>query len=140
MTAMQFPNALLGPGDVAATVLDNNGAPSNVVEAGQQFVIHAEWTISRLAALLLGGDWQLATYVESIGPGPEAQVGSTVVVPLNGGTRYSADVIVPANSLPDDPAPPISGVYKLATVLTHRNFGVSTDVVGIVEGPMLRIG
>jgi hypothetical protein len=25
-------------------------------------------------------------------------------------------------------------------VLTHRNFGATTDVVGIVEGPVLRIG
>ena len=82
MTNMQFPDILLGPGTVTATVLDNNGAPATVLEAGQQFTIHAEWTISPLAALLLGGDWQLATYVESIGAGPEQQVGPTVTVPL----------------------------------------------------------
>jgi hypothetical protein len=140
MTDIQFPNILLGPGSVTAVVLDNNGSPATVVEAAAPFTIHAEWEISPLAALLLGGEWQLAAYVESIGPGAEQQIGATVTIPLNGGTNYTADVTVPANTLPDDPAPPTSGVYKVATVLTHRNFGSITDVVGVVEGPVLRIG
>ena len=140
MSDIQFPNILLGPGGVTATVLDNNGAPATVLEAGDPFTVHADWTISPLAALLLGGQWELTAYVESIGPGPEQQVGPTVIVPLTGATNYSADITVPAGTLPDDPAPPTSGVYKTVTVLTHRNFGQVTDVVGIVEGPVLRIG
>ena len=94
MSDIQFPHILLGPGSVTA------------------ITIHADWTISPLAALLLGGDWQLAAYVESIGAGPEQQVGPTVTIPLTGGTNYSADIVVPANTLPGDPAPPNSGVYK----------------------------
>lgn len=140
MAVMQFPNVLLGPGSFDATVIDNNGAPSAVLEAAQPFTVHATWTISPLAALLLGGDWDVAAYVESIGPGPEQQVGPTVTVPLTGTTTYSADIVVPANTLPDNPAPPISGAYKLVTLLTHRNFGVVSDVAAIVEGPLLRIG
>ena len=140
MTDIQFPNVLLGPGTVTADVLDNNGAPATVLEAAQPFTVHAEWDISPLAALLLGGEWQLAAYVESIGAGPEQQIGPTVTVPLTGATSYSADIIVPAGTLPDNPAPPASGVYKTITVLTHRNFGATTDVVGLVEGPVLRIG
>ena len=38
------------------------------------------------------------------------------------------------------PAPPDSGVYKLVTVLTHRNFGSVSDVSAVEEGPFLRIG
>ena len=34
MSDIQFPNVLLGPGSVTATVLDNNGAPATVLEAG----------------------------------------------------------------------------------------------------------
>ena len=82
----------------------------------------------------------LSAILNSIGAGPEQQVGPTVTVPLTGVTNYSADIVVPANTLPDDPAPPNSGVYKTVTVLTHRNFGATTDVVGLVEGPVLRIG
>ena len=140
MSDIQFPNILLGPGSVTATVLDNNGAPATVLEAGATFTVHADWEISPLAALLLGGEWQLAAYVESIGPGPEQQVGPTVTIPLTGATNYSADITVSAGTLPDNPAPPTSGVYKTVTVLTHTNFGAVTDVVGIVEGPVLRIG
>lgn len=140
MADLQFPNVLLGPGTFDATVIDNNGVPSSVLEADQQFTIETSWNISALAALLLGGEWQVAAYVESIGAGPEQQIGATVTVPLNGGTNYSATVIVPANTLPDDPAPPASGAYKLVTLLTHVNFGKVTDVAAVVEGPIVRIG
>ena len=130
---------LLGPGTFNAALIDNNGAPSSVLEANQPFTIQASWNISALAALLLGGQWQLAAYVESIGAGPEQQIGATVTVPLNGGTNFSANIVVPANTLPDDPAPPLSGTYKVVTLLTHRNFGKVTDVAAVVEGPIARI-
>ena len=140
MADIQFPNALLGPGQLLATVNDNNGNPTTVLDAGQQFTIDAIWSIDPVSALLMGGRWELAAYVESIGPGPEQQVGGTVLVPLNGGQAYAATVTVPSNTLPNNPAPPNSGVYKLVTVLTHRNFGQVSDVAAVVEGPILRIG
>lgn len=140
MSDIQFPNVLLGPGTVTATVQDNNGAPATVLEANQPFTIQVDWTLSPLAAALLGGQMLLAAYVESIGAGPEQQVGPTVTVALDGSTAYSRTIVVPASTLPDNPAPPASGVYKVATVLTHQNFGAITDVVGVVEGPILRIG
>ena len=140
MAAMQFPNVLLGPGTFDATIIDNNGAPSSVLEASAPFTIQCSWSISALAALLLGGQWQLAAYVESIGPGPEQEVGAAVTVPLNGGTNYNANIVVPANTLPDNPGPGQSGSYKVVMLLTHRNFGLVTDVAGVVEGPVVRIG
>src|SRR4051794_29753117 len=139
MADIQFPNTLLGPGSFSATVVDNNGAPSAVLEAGSPFTVQAAWSISALAALLLGGEWQLAAYVESMGPGPEQQVGATVNIALTGATNYNADITVPANTLPDDVGPGQSGTYKLVTLLTHRNFGSVTDVAAVVEGPILRI-
>lgn len=139
MASMQFPNVLLGPGTFDAQILDNNGAPSTVLEANLPFTIRCSWSISPLAALLLGGQWSVAAYVESIGPGPEQEVGPAVTVALNGSTNYNADIVVPANTLPDDPAPPLSGTYKVVTLLTHRNFGKVTDVAAVVEGPIIRI-
>jgi hypothetical protein len=139
MADIQFPNQLLGPGSFTATVQDNNGAPATVLEAGEDFFIETEWRIDALSALLLGGEWEVSTYVESIGPGPEQLVGSKLV-PLNGGTTYSATVKVDKNTLPNDPQPTQqSGVYKLVTVLTHRNFNKITNVAALVEGPVLRI-
>jgi hypothetical protein len=144
MADIQFPAALFGPGAFESTLLDNNGAPSSVLEAGQPFTISTRWDIGPLAALLLGGEWRVAAYVESIGPGEEKQVGPTVTVPLTGAQVYTADIVVPANTLPDlDPNPPApepSGAYKVVTLLTHRNFGSVSDVAAIVEGPVVRIG
>jgi hypothetical protein len=138
MANIQFPN---GNGTLSVTVKDNNGAPSSVLEADQDFTIDAKWSIDKYSAAALGGQWELAAYVESIGAGPEKQIGKTAVVLLNGGTSYSATIKVPAGTLPDDPAPPTSGVYKLVTVLLLRGpFGKVSDVAGFVEGPMLRIG
>lgn len=141
MADIQFPNVLLNPGSFTATVLDNNGNPSSVLDAGTPFTIDATWQVSPLAALLLGGQWEIAAYVESVGAGPERQIGPTSVVPLDGRTTpYTTTIIVPAGELPDNPAPPASGVYKLVTVLTHRNFGSVSDVSAVEEGPFLRIG
>jgi hypothetical protein len=140
MADIQFPNVLFSPpGTFNATVLDNNGAPSSVLDAGLDFTIQTEWEISALAALLMGGQWEVAAYVESIGPGPEQQVGATVVVPLDGSTTYSAVITVPANTLPDNLGPGQSGAYKMVVLLTHRNFGKVSDVSAIVEFPVLRI-
>jgi hypothetical protein len=138
MADIQFPS---GSGTLDVTVRDNNGAPANVLEAAKDFTIEAKWSIDKGFALALCGKWQLAAYVESIGRGPEQQLGQTKEVTLNGGTHYSAVITVPAGSLPDDPAPGLSGVYKLVTVLTHRSpRGKISDVAAFVEGPMLRIG
>src|SRR4029453_14159059 len=96
-------------------------------------------------ALTLCGKWQPRAYVESIGQGPEQQLGQTKEVALNGGTHYSAVIPVPAGPAPQRPAPGpaggLSGVYKLGTVLPHRSpRGKISDVAAFVEGPMLRIG
>jgi hypothetical protein len=137
---IQFPNKLFAPGHFDIVVNDNNGTPSSVLDAGLEFTIDAKWSIDPLAALLLGGQWEVAAYVESIGQGPEQQVGKTKVVPLDGGDKYKTTVRVPAHTLPNNPAPPISGVYKLIVVLIHRNFNAVSDVAAVAEGPFLRIG
>jgi hypothetical protein len=135
---IQFPNVTLDPGTFNATVVDNNGT---VLDAGTPFEIQATWQVSPLAALLMGGQWEVAAYVESVGSGPEQQIGPTSIVALDGRTGpYSTTIVVPAGTLPDNPAPPDSGVYKLVTVLTHRNFGSVSDVSAVEEGPFLRIG
>jgi hypothetical protein len=138
MSDIQFPNALLGPGNFFAEVQDNNGSPTEVLEAGRPIRVQTHWRISPLAALLLGGQWTVTVYVESIGPGPEQRVGSETRA-VNGGQNYDALVTVPPNTLPNDPPQTTSGVYKVVTVLTHRNFGRPSNVAAVVEGPVIRI-
>lgn len=139
-TQIQFPAELLNPGEFTATVQDNNGAPATVLEAGQIINISVSWTISPLAALLLGGQWEVSAYVESMGPGPEQQVGPTRILPLNGNTAFADTITVPANTLPNNPVPPNSGIYKVVTVLLHRNFGTVSNVAAVEETAAVRIG
>jgi hypothetical protein len=141
MADIQFPNILFDPppGTFNAQLLDNNGAPSTVLDAGTEIQINCDWVISPLAALLMGGQWEVAAYVDSIGPGPEQLVASAVV-PLTGATTYNALLRVPANTLPNNPGPGQSGAYKVVVLLTHRNFGSVSDVAAVVEFPVVRIG
>ena len=140
MTEIQFPNLLLSPGDFNAVLVDNNGAPSTVLDAGLPFMINADWTISPLAALLMGGNWEVAAYAEAIGPGEEKQVGPTRTVPLNGTTTYSTVINVGPNELPDNLPAGQSGAYKIVVLLTHRGVnGAVSDVAAVVELPVVRI-
>ena len=140
MADIQFPNVLFPPpGEFTAVLNDNNGVPSSVIDACTEFTIDAKWEISLLAALLMGGDWQVAAYAESIGPGEEKQIGPTQTVALNGGTNYATQIKVPANTLPDNVPPGQSGAYKIVVLLTHLNFGKISDVSAVVEFPVVRI-
>jgi hypothetical protein len=139
MADIQVPS--LGPATFNATIVDNNGDPKTVLDAGQNFKIVCDWQLSQADASVLGGQFELATYAESIGPGPEQQLGQTVVVPVNGTQNYGpVDIDVPANTLPDNVPPgPQSGAYKLTTLLSHSNFGAVTDIGAVVEFPVVRI-
>jgi hypothetical protein len=126
------------------TVVDPSGAPSNILDADQPFQIVVDWSISASTALTLGsGNWSVSVYAESQGPGPERQVGTTVTVPLTGGTNFSATVNVPAGQLPaESTTPQRSGVYKLVTIINHQNGLVppqDTEVSGFEELPIIRM-
>jgi hypothetical protein len=138
MTNIQFPPT--GSGNLTITVVDNNGSATNVLEASQPFTIEAVWTIDTESARVLGGQWELSAYVESFGPGLDAQVGPTRVKALDGSETYSDAIVVPPNTFPDNPAAPSPGVYKVIVVLLLRNNNRVTDVAAIAEGPLVRIG
>jgi hypothetical protein len=140
MAEIQFPNAFFAPGTLTAEVLDNNGDPRNVLDAGQDFTIRVRTDLSANAAAFLGGTFEYAAYVESIGPGPEQQVGNTETRANNGTNPILVDIVVPANTLPDNVPPGQSGAYLPVVLLTHRdNSGQVTDVAAVVDGPVLRI-
>jgi hypothetical protein len=139
MPDIQFPKRRFGPGTLSVLLRDDNGDPSAVLDAGRPFLVEARWSVDPLSASLLGGQWEVSAYVESIGPGPEQCVG-TAVVPLDGGTAYSAVVTVPGHTLRGDGGPTGSGVHRLVTVLTHRNFGRITNVAAIVESLVVGVG
>jgi hypothetical protein len=141
---IQFPATFPGSTSFDAWVIDNDGHPGNVLEAGRPFTIKVKWAVSHAVALILGGEWEVKAYAESIGPGPEPKLGDTMIVPVNGGQEYKTEIIVKAGTLPElDPAmpdPKVSGAYTRVVVLGHRNVHKYTDVSAVREFPVKRIG
>jgi hypothetical protein len=139
--AIQVPSPQSG--SFTAVVKDNNGDPTTVLDANQDFVITCEWDINTALALVLEGTFELAAYAEAIGQGLEQRIGFLSVPVVIGQQIYPpVDMVVAAGTLPDQTALGLddSGVYKLITVLTHRNTaGTVSDVVAVEEGPFARI-
>lgn len=132
-----FPADLTG--DIHLHVLDPNGItpPQAIIQSDDDWSVRADWFIDDAAAPLLGGDWTLHVYFESMGGGPEGALGS-MNVPLNAAPplplprNYSATINVTAGTLP-------AGVYKLVAVLNYANMGVKQEIAGFTEGPMIQV-
>lgn len=129
---------------VSVALLDPDSTPNTVLDRNLPFLVRVNWETHPLApALALGGDWHVRAFVESVGPGPEMQIGPTVVVSAGAGVvvppqkRYTATINVPPNTLPANA--PASGIYKLVVVVTHINFGVKTEIAGFIEGPLFEV-
>lgn len=128
-------------------VVDNTLAPVRVLDAAQPFTIRVTFSVPPPLDQLLGGSFQLRAFAESIGPGPEMQIGvpppvppNPVVLLVNGGLGvYTVAIPVSAGQLLGEGAPfpgpggvPVSGVYKLVVVLQHLN-PAPTTVSGFAE-------
>jgi hypothetical protein len=141
MVDIQVPNPQSGT--FTAVVIDNNGNPSTVLDANQDFKITCNWDLNVSLSQMLEGTFELSTYAEAIGAGVEARIGFLSVPIVLGQQIYGPeDVVVTAGTLPDQTAllADESGTYKLITVLTHRNTGGTvSDVVAVEEGPFARI-
>ena len=75
--------------------------------------------------------------IESIGPGPEQQIGADINVPVvPGQVDYNHDAPIPGSTLLGEGelhgGVPVSGVYKLIVVLQHMNPG-PTWISGFAE-------
>lgn len=122
-------------------LLDNNGLVTNILDADQPFTVRIAWNVPPPLAPFLGGQFRLRVYVESIGPGPEQQIGQQVVSVVGGQVNYGpVSIVVPGNALPGEGqgTPPVSGVYKLVSVLQHLNPG-ETEGSGFAEGPVAQL-
>ena len=84
--AIEWPVA---PNSSAMTVqvLDNTAAPANILDAGLATTVRINWTVLPPHNAILGGSFRLRAFAESIGPGPEVQIGNTVNVPVVPGQK-----------------------------------------------------
>jgi hypothetical protein len=130
------------PGDITNRVIDPE----------EPFKIHIEWKISgayKGPFLSAVDDWKLKAFCESIGPGPEMEIGtgSLPIGPIagpNSDMYWSFDVEVPAHTLPPledkKPVPPESnykkpsGIYKIVvSVFANAHIPGPFDIVGFGE-------
>jgi hypothetical protein len=145
---LEFPSAALSGSGPSVQVIDTGGLPNTIIDTDDQFTIRVRWSVNQPGASLLGGQWQVRAYAESIGPGQEKELGQNppVTVSVGAGTPgvgparldYTADVVVPPNSLNAE-GPNSSGVYKLVAIVTHQNFGQPTVLAGFSEGDVIQM-
>ena len=127
-----FPNQ----SSMTMLVHDSGAAPSTVLDSGLPFAVHVAWVVPAPINTVIGGNFRIRVFAESMGPGPEQQIGQTLTVPaVPNQLNYNVHVNVPGNTLPGEGegAPPISGMYKLVAVLQHMNPGPN-ESSGFAEG------
>jgi hypothetical protein len=127
--------------NLSNTVIDNTAAPTTILDANVPFSVNIAWTVPPTLAPFLGGSFRLRTYAESMGPGQEQQIGATTVIPVvPGQLNYASANLVPGNTLQGEGVgtPPVSGTYRIVTVLQHLNGG-ATEGSGFAEGPLIQL-
>ncbi len=122
-------------------VHDNTAAPSTVLDSSLPFSVHVSWVVPDPINDIIGGDFRVRVYAESIGPGQEKQIGPTrVVSAVPNQLNYDIHVDVPANDLVGEGAQfngvIVSGLYKLVAVLQHLNPGPN-ECSGSADGPTI---
>jgi hypothetical protein len=138
-----FPNPLTAKGNFKATVNDNAGLPTNVIEASEKFTVDCDWDIDAITASLLGGTWHVDLYAESIGGGFEGRLAGNAVAVVPGQKVYKSTITVPGGTLPNDPpVHPLnndSSVFKMVVVLRHHNGAVTTSITALSDGPVVLV-
>lgn len=122
--------------DMTMEVRDNTLGETYVLDSGLPFNVTVRWEVPANVVPTLGGSFRIRVYAESIGPGPELQIGPTAVEPVNFTTDYATVITVPGGTLPGEGQASggviVSGVYKLVAVLQHLNLGPN-EVSGYAE-------
>jgi len=146
MTKINFDlitnNAAILDGNVTAHLLDGDGDANSVIDRHQASAVHVDFGISGTWAWLLWGTWHLKAVAESIGPGPEFNLGTmdipmTLVPPVTNRT-WSVNIPIPPGTVTAD------GPYKIVLLLTHSvnlatvpPSSLRTRMAGFVEIPVV---
>lgn len=133
-------------GDMTAQVFElaspDTPVPTNHIRTTQAWGVEVKWRMEGAFVPFLIDQFQLRSFIESIGPGLEAAlpmggpvVVNTLAAPLQAGNvrEYSANINVPAGTVP-------AGVYKVVTVVQLHDDAPPASpypIVATVEGPIL---
>jgi hypothetical protein len=123
---------------------DNTATPpTSILAANAPIFLHLTWEVPAAEAAIIGGNFRIRAFAESMGPGAEKQVGPTHTEPaVPNKTVYDIHIEVPANTLEGEGqlfnGVPVAGLYKLVGVLQHMNPGPNT-CSGYADGPLVQL-
>lgn len=139
-------NAPFFEGTATVEVLDPGDAPVAIIDTADNFKVAVKWNIvgnnaNGMLPFMMNSEWKVSSYVESLGPGDEKQIGVTESVPFPGGTpglpterEYETEISVTAGEL--DP-----GTYRLITVILAEDSVGPTPLqyAAFVDGPTIQL-
>ncbi|HEX5688419.1 MAG TPA: hypothetical protein VFX76_00355 [Roseiflexaceae bacterium] len=141
-----LPGTDLGVSKLTATVFEVANPPSvpadletKVIRTDQAWGARIQFETTGAATSWLTGTWHVGLYLESIGPGPELELGIQHV-PLTPGANPAYDVTlnVPAGAVgpvPDHQTRP----FKLVTCVSYMMpDDTPGPMAGYIEGPILQ--
>jgi len=122
--------------------------PSNVIRTDQEWHVHIEWKTTGVLNPMIGGNWHIHCYLESLGPGPDVDIqdenADAHVVPLTpagGDIFYNAVFNVKQNVINLPPGTPMlqTGLYRLVVALTYIDLANTPGpIAAFQEGPVLQ--
>ncbi len=138
------PPAILDAAVESVQVIDLDGNPNRVVEAGTGFQVKVRWHLTGVLAPLIINDWHVRLFAESIGPGFEGKLAEqtavtpTLVTPTD--VRLDATLNVPAASTLAMVNAEGDGVYELVVVIAHDNVvNLRDTLAGFADGLVIDI-
>lgn len=109
-------------------VLDFALKPAQVFEQTQTFIVRVMFEIPTAFAPWVNHchEFRLRVFAESIGPGPDEQIGEAHVRGVHNQTHYEQDITIQAHRLPadgDEVGPQVEslGLYRIGVALQHLN-------------------
>ncbi len=135
--SIEFPNPAW-TGSTTMVVKDNSGGAKNILDLNKPWSVDVTVHVDDVSNTF-AGSFEFHLFVESIGPGPEVLLTSPIVRVAGPGTQdYTATFNVPGNAPVLNGPPAASSVYKLVSVIEHRNtLNQETEISGVVEGPTI---
>ena len=135
----------------SVTLIDADGVPNRVIQQDKGFTVDVAWDAEDKThsggLAWLDGEWTVYAFAESIGPGPEIQVGLPVPVAYTPGVAaggnsgaWAAMVTVQPNELDGDNPPTVSGMYFLGVLITHTTAsGIKTMITAFGKSPRFEV-
>lgn len=133
-------------GSMSVSVIDTGAGHTSqrVIDEDEPFDVSITWDLDSMHGLI-GGEFRLRVFAESMGNGQEQQIGQEAVVAANPGgpSPYTHTITMPPGTLRGEGATggqTESGVYRLVAVLQHRYAPDHyTDISGFAESGLIQV-